>query len=61
MQFLKLATVMMTLLLLVAACGQEQPVQTPLTEAPYFSSLAEGQAAVADTDKYLIIDFYSDL
>jgi len=46
-------------LALVMSCSEDEPTEA-LTEAPYFESLDAAQAAVAGTDKEIVIKFYTD-
>lgn len=59
MQSWKTLFVVAAIIVMVAACSQKEPTE-PLTEAPYFTTLAEAQAAASDDDKYIVLKFYTD-
>jgi hypothetical protein len=49
------------LTLVIAACTADQPATLVTLDgaAPYYTSLAEAQAA-ARADQYIVVDFYTD-
>lgn len=57
MKSLKLTIILMVLVVVALGCGQEQQEQKPIGYGPLVSAIEQIQG----TDKYVILDFYSDL
>lgn len=45
--------------MIIGACSEPEPTE-PLTEAPYYTDLAEAKKVAAEEDKYIVIKFYTD-
>jgi len=59
MRFINATVPALLLVVLVMACSKPEPVQ-PLTTAPSYETIEAAQAAAGGSDKYIVVDFYTD-
>ena len=61
MRHASIALLLMALLTMSVACGQQESQPTKIfSSVPVYSSIEEAKAAVGDSKRVIIVDFYSD-